>query len=1187
MKINIYNLYTSWKTSGRIFKTATILAAVYIFYVLIGFFAFPVFLRANLQEEIFKSTQREASISKVNFNPFTFKFALHDITIQGKKGKKELFSAELLEINLELSSLFRRALVLKQLKIMSPGLDIDFYGQGKYNISDLLPPSGKTNSESKVYAVFPFLVQDIHIHNGTLKFHDTPRNQTHRIDDFNFVLPRISSLKDHHGDQVQPRLDFMVNGDPVNLNAKMLPFASSRETALQVDFSSINLPPYWGYCPFANRINLERGKLNGKLIFDFINTEQGIKIKLSGTSTLQNILLTADGEKILECAKVKMSLERYSPLARILQLKNISVDKTWIKITRDKENIFNWPEYISLPDKPQKENTEEEQSDSNSSSPGFKFSCREVSTPEIQIVFSDNSTSEKFKREFNLSTHFQNIGNTPGKSSQAKISLEKEGQEQLHVNASLDITEQKGNCSLDFSAIPVAEYASYFREFIPWELTSAELSGNTALYYNPMGKNNLKLSDGQLNLDRIKVKRPGQKAFLETDNILAKGINMDRTEKTVGLDSIIVQDGKLNIVQGQNGSLDLMTDIQHIDRPKKNSSEKNTTGDNWKIRIKNILLKQIKSRYQDLKTSQTAPVDLAVNRLELRELRLPAGKGMDFDFEGAINKKGSVDCSGNFDLSPFKAQIRGNVAEVDLVPAGAYLSDDIHLDIHTCLLDADFRAALDTQDELSLRSSLNGSVSSLELRDKQQNRLVQMEKMNVLGMNMSLAPNKLHISEIILHSPGLDLERNPRGELNLKKALGMTAPKDAVQKDAPPEKKKDFVFKDMELDKVQIKNGALFFKDKNISPYYETELKPIQARAQSLSRGMEKPGRISLNATKDKHARLVLNGKINLLSRPVYSDLKFSIQGMDMVSLTPYTQEYLAYPIQTGKLNWNGDFNIQNSTLKGSNLFLIEHLELGPKIKNTNASNAPVKLALALLQDSRGDLELNIPISGNLNDPQFSLGKTIFKAIIGLFGKIATAPFSLIGELFGGGEDVNRIPYNPGEYEIRTEAQKKLNNIATALKKRPRLRVSIQGQINRKLDTAAMFEKRIVRRLRMKKITADKESGDLQVKPDNVQAEKEKYSDYLERAYRLLKKEKSKSLPSAENLSLNDMQKYLQAEIPISWEDLEELAMDRARSVRAYIINQDPKLGKRIFLRQGNQKDITAEGKAEAVLSIQ
>jgi hypothetical protein len=458
--------------------------------------------------------------------------------------------------------------------------------------------------------------------------------------------------------------------------------------------------------------------------------------------------------------------------------------------------------------------------------------------------------------------------------------------------------------------------------------------------------------------------------------------------------------------------------------------------------------------------------------------------------------------------------------------------------------------------------------------------------MDINGLDLSLNPNELHISKIVLDSPGIDLEQDSDGNLNLKKALGLTRDKNATSKAPGDKKDKEPFFKTMQVDLVRIENGSMLFRDKNVSPYYETKLTDIDCVARTLSQEMEEPGRLSLNATKDAHSRLTLNGEINPLAKQPYSDLEFSLQGMDMVSLTPYTIEFMAYPIQTGKLNWNGSFKVQNSTLQGKNLFLIENMALGSKVKSENAANVPIKLALALLQDSRGDMELDIPISGNLNDPQFSLGKVIFQAIIGMFGKIATAPFALIGNLFGGGEDVNRIPYEPGKHTVTAQAEKKLQSIITALKKRPRLRLSIQGHVDMDKDTPALLRERLLRKLRLEKIgdmdEEEKQDTDLQ----SLKINKEEYSKYLSRAYKKLKKNTDKKLPRADKISEMEMENHLRAQSPVSKDDLQELALDRARSIRAYIVGEDPELGKRIFLRHGSAEDLSEKGKAEAVLSI-
>jgi uncharacterized protein involved in outer membrane biogenesis len=1184
------NPFAVWKNSGPAAKTAAIIAGIYVLYVLLGFFLMPVIVRDNLQERIARHTQRETEINAVDFNPFTLGLTVQGVKIKQKENSDPLFSMDLLQINLQASSLFRRTLVLKELRAVSPSLDISFYGRGEYSISDLFP--AKENKEDsttpKETRLFPFFVQDINVSNGTLRFRDQPREKTHVIDKFNFVLPRISSMQQDRDEHSSPRLDFRINGDPVNLNAKMLPFASSRQSRIQVDFSRVNLTPYWIYSPLADSIQLENGSLEGSLIFEFKNTPEGIRINLSGKSSLRDIVFSTKKEgRVLECDLAELSLQRFSPMARILEIQDIKLGRTKIKISRDKNKKINWEEYI-LSQTAGKETAANEQAKTPEAQKTFNFSCNKISLPDIRIEMEDTATPVPFNRNFRLSAELKAIDNSPGKTGKGTLRLTTEGKERMDANASLDIAGKSADMHVDFSAVPANEYTPYFREYIPWDLASCEASGNGDLTFNPSGNNNLKLSNGTLHLDRIQVKKPDGSFLLKNENLRLQGISLDKEKKNVLLESLRMRDGGIKLVRLQNGDLDVLSDIREMNPKQEKESGQTETGPEkeWEIQLKELILEEIDTGLKDLKAVKPVDLSLQTERLVLNNLRLPSGKDINFVFTGQFNKQGGLNLSGTLDISPFKAEIKGRAEKIDLVPADAYLPDSMRMDIRSCFLNADFNAHLKHGEELALNTKVDGSLTSLDIRDIQQKQLLRLKQMDINGLDLGLNPNELHISKIVLDSPGIDLEQDSGGNLNFKKALGLTRGKNATSKDPGDKKDKEPFFQTVQVDTVRIENGSMLFKDKNVSPYYETRLTNIECVARTISQEMEEPGRLSLNATKDAHSRLTLSGEINPLAKQPYSDLEFSLQGMDMVSLTPYTIEFMAYPIQTGKLNWNGNFKVQNSTLKGENLFLIENMALGSKMESEDAANVPVKLALALLQDSRGDMELDIPISGNLNDPQFSLGKVIFQAIIGLFGKIATAPFALIGNIFGGGEDVNRIPYEPGKYILTAEAEKKLQSIITALKKRPRLRLSIQGHVDMDKDTRVLLQERLLRKLRLEKIEDMDEEEKKATDLHSLKIGKEEYPEYLSRAYKKLRKNTDKKLPRADKISETEMENLLRAQAPVSKDDLQELALDRARSIRAYIVGKDPELGQRIFLRHGSEKDLSKEGKAEAVLSI-
>ncbi|MFP4657602.1 MAG: DUF748 domain-containing protein [Desulfonatronovibrionaceae bacterium] len=1180
------NPFPVWKESGRAAKAAVILASIYLVYVLAGFFLIPEIVRSDLQKRVSRLMDRETEIAEAGFNPFTLEFSIRGVRI-GKKDKKgDLFSADLLQANLELASVFRRALVIKEFRAITPALDIAFYGEGRYSISDLIPPKKDTSdSDSGEKEIFPFMVRDIAIKNASLRFKDEPRQTTHVVDRFNFVLPHISSRLAERDRQTRPRLDFRINGDPVDLNAQMLPFASSRESRLQLDFKRMDLGRYWIYSPLADRLNLERGELSAELVLEFQDTDEGIRIDLSGESSLDNILLTdKNGTEVLECELARAELQRYSPLARILEMDKVELGKTRIKISRDKEETVNWVRYLA-PEPKDKDAAETAPDEIDPEAPGISYVFREIDLPEMEIEFADSAASSYFERGLGMSARIRDLTSQTGKNGTAIIRAKGSGGERLEVNASLLPAEKEAGAHIDFSTVPLAEYSPYFRKYLPWKTRSVNLSGSMDLAFNPGGKNNLQVSRGRLKLDRVRMDRSNGSSLLDVDTLLAEGIALDTQEKTVLVQEAELRNGNVQLLRLENGSLDVISDLRD-QYPKEEAAPDSDPSEKepWKVQVPNIRVRGVRTAFNDLKAPEPAQFVLDTDRLDINGLSLPGQEEARFHFNGRVNRGGSISADGDFSLSPFRADINGRAEDLDLTTANSYLPKDIRLDIRNCLLSADFNTYLKQERDFSLAARANCTLASLDVRDSHQNKLVRLERMDINRLSLGIDPNELHISEIMLKAPGLDLERDLEGKLNLQKALGIQKDKNSSSERPPGIEKKEPFFQNVQVDRVEIKNGTLFFRDKSVSPYYETELTAVDCTAASLSRNMDNPGRLSLNATKDEYSRLVLSGEINPLAKKPHSELEFSLQGMDMVSLTPYTLNFMAYPIKSGKLNWNGSFQLQNSTLKGENLFLIQNLKLGPRVDNPDAANVPIKLALALLQDSRDDLELDIPISGNLKDPQFSLGKTIFRAVIGLFSKVATAPFALIGNLFGGGEDVNHIPFQPGEYTLPSEAADKLDSIIEALQKRPRLRVSVTGRTARDKDRAALVKKRFLRRLRLEKIKDMDREKTKTAELDLVSISEEEYPEYLKKAYKTLRQSKDQDLPRPGGLSETEMENRLRAQLAVTDEDLQELALDRARSVRTYITKQDPELAKRVFLLHGGGK--ASPGKAEAVLSI-
>ncbi len=1178
-------LLSVWKRSRLGAKIAAIAVCVYLIYVLAGFFLAPKIIRSTIQGHLSGASHRVAKVAGVGFNPFSLALNIRGIKIKRKEESTPLFAADGVHLNLQTISLLRGALVLKEFKISRPEINLEFYGQGRYNISDLIPPHKEKQKREKDKGLLPFTIRGVSVKNGTLRFRDHPRGKTHLMDRFNFSLPRISSRKEDKEEVLRPQMSFRLNGDRIDINAQTRPFISNKDTQIKLSFPEIDLVPYWGYLPLAQKLRLSQGRFSGEFKLGFRIPGKGMDINLSGESRFKSIHLEEkDGTKVFACRRAEIDLQGFSLLEDYLHLGKIALDKTRMVISRDKNGTLNYLKYLPTPPETQNGKREAHHSPASSaSSSGLHFRCARLLLPDLHIHYTDQNTSPSFKRSFHVNASAQELSNK-GKSPGA-ITVHIQGKETgtLALNGSLHVADKKADLQFGFSRLPVPDYAPYFQHFIPWEILSATLSGKGRLQYKGGKKGNIRITGGKLGLSGLKMGNSGASPLIRAQHIQARGVEMDKREKHLLVDSFSLDNSSTKITRKANGKLDIMHGLREkyppADKARKNGD---SHADTWDIKVRQVGFRDCRAEFldRDAPGDSQAHTHILGEKFSLRNLELPGPASPLFRFQGRIEKTGKIQLSGDLQLSPFQAHIRGELRGIPLSAANDYLPQKMKMETKNGTLEANFRTRLGEKKRFKMETKGNGTLHHLDIRDNQNNALLGLDRLGFWGLNLHIHPNKMNLKAISCSKPYLNLERGPEGVLNITRAMG-----GSVEEEKRPPQKEPF-FQNLDIRKVRIEKGKLHFRDRKVSPEYKTAISKLECRLAGLNGTVQQPAQLSLNATKDGYSSLYFQGEIAPFSSPLYSDLDFSVQGMDMVSLTPYIRNYLGYPVQTGKLNWNGNFYTRNATLKMDNLFLIEQLELGPAPEGKETPNVPIKLAMSLLKDSDGDMELDIPVQGDLENPQFSLDKVIFKAVIGVFTKIATAPFSIIGSMFGGGEEVNHIPYAPGENEIGKKARDKLETIVTALLERPQLRLSVLGRSNPEKDIPALARKRFKHRLRLEKYRLLRSEDKNPRNPDKMRILRKESPKYVKMAYARLRKKNKNRFPPPGKISVTEMEKRLKDFLRPSRKDMQDLALERARKVRAYIVRQNPKLGKRIFLRHETKiKDSTTK-KSEAVLKV-
>ena len=382
---------------------------------------------------------------------------------------------------------------------------------------------------------------------------------------------------------------------------------------------------------------------------------------------------------------------------------------------------------------------------------------------------------------------------------------------------------------------------------------------------------------------------------------------------------------------------------------------------------------------------------------------------------------------------------------------------------------------------------------------------------------------------------------------------------------------------------IKLASGKVLFSDRFIRPNYSADLTELNGSLSAFSSvapaGGPEMANLQLTGRAEGSAVLEVSGKLNPLAKPLALDIKGKVRDLELPPLTPYSVKYAGHGIERGKLSVDVTYLVlPDGRLTATNKLVLNQLEFSEPVPGAPAS-LPVRLATALLADSHGVIDLDFPISGSLNDPQFSLGPIIFKAVVNLIGRAITAPFSLLARALGGGsggDDLAHVPFAPGSAALSTDARSKLDKVAKALKDRPALKVTVIGTADLKTEREGWLRERLNALVAAEKrssgqgnqaaavaVPAVTAASGPQATVNGVQStapemNAEEYPVLLRRVYRRadLPGKPRNVVGLTKDIPVAEMESLLMAHIDVNEDAMRQLAVQRGVAVKDYLANQ-------------------------------
>jgi uncharacterized protein DUF748 len=736
---------------------------------------------------------------------------------------------------------------------------------------------------------------------------------------------------------------------------------------------------------------------------------------------------------------------------------------------------------------------------------------------------------------------------------------------------------------------------SYLRDALPFELTNGMISLNGTYAFDAR-ESGLKLNVNDVTASDLALHAPDQPPDdVKIAKVQVTNTQFDLRQRRVNLEKVSVSGTELKARRDASGGISLLK-LLGADEPVTESAPASPPASPespWVLTIPDISVDGARVDVEDGLVKPAATFSLAPVDIKVAGYSSAPGTSVKVDATIGIDGSAKLAAKGEMYLDTPALAMRVDLADFKLPTLQPYLGTYTQMTLSS----GGLNAGLDVKRDDAGEFTLAGNVEATKLHtvdNALRQEFITWDRLRLEGLEYSTKPARLRIATVAANAPYARLIIAPDQSLNISKVLSAPAGKQPAPiqtvdrgegpRAAPPPPMR------MSIGTVRIVNGAANFADFWIQPNYAVNLQNMNGSILGLSSDPKSRAKVDFEGKVDRYAPAKISGDLNLLSAALYTDIKVSFKGVEMTSVTPYSGRFAGYKIEKGKLSIDVSYLVENRTLTAKQRFVIDQLELGERVESEDAVRLPLKLAVALLKDSNGVIDIDLPMTGSLDDPQFRMGPLIWKAFVGLLTKAATAPFKLLGSLFGGGEEMNLIEFDAGSAALDPAAQEKVASIIKALTARPGLQLEVPTTWSPELDGAAISASRVEGLLRSLPKSDDLALADPARRFDLLVSQYQ--SDYGAKtplppaALALSAVKKSERSADAIVAANRELEASIAQKHPVTEADFEQLGQSRARAIQDALLGAGTLDATRVFILGANPSAASDNKRVRVELSL-
>lgn len=479
------------------------------------------------------------------------------------------------------------------------------------------------------------------------------------------------------------------------------------------------------------------------------------------------------------------------------------------------------------------------------------------------------------------------------------------------------------------------------------------------------------------------------------------------------------------------------------------------------LEVARIDVDDVGLRIVDEGPAKPVQLDLVDGRVALANVGLDLNHPIPVEASFALKQGGRFEAKGSVVPGSPSGRLDLRLAGLSLKPFAPYVNRFARLLLNSGT--AGTRGRLDfapAKGALGLRYTGGFSVDNLAITEEDTgDAFLGWKKLSTDSLAVSLAPDRLHIGKLVAQAPFGKVVIFEDKSLNLQRIRRATPPPAAPVSPATAKAPGADAPFPIAIDRLRIEDGHADFADLSLTPQFGTRMHGLDGVVTGLSTDPTASAQVELDGKVDDYGSVRVRGSIQPFRATEATDLTLAFRNVEMTRLTPYSAKFAGRKIESGRLSVTLGYKIKDRQLTGTNKFVVNQLKLGERVDSPDALKLPLNLAIAVLQDSHGVIDLDLPVSGNLDDPHFSYGAIVWKAIVNVLTKIVTAPFRALGALLGAdAQKMEAIGFDPGRSVLLPPEQEKLKKLAEALAQRPALTLTIEPGYDPEADRRALQE---------------------------------------------------------------------------------------------------------------------------------